>query len=176
MSWLDQGKGKGMGKGWSRDEGEQMGMEEGAVSGCGEAGEVRWRESTCRAFFAFAFAFASAFAGASAGEAQVTADTAGTTTLEAPATTPATQPPLLTLRAALELGLERNPEVRIAEQRHRIDQVNRSIGSAGFLPTLEVRGSRSLDVEDVVPGAPGSSIAGSVARIRGRRPPACWGR
>lgn len=161
MSWLDQGKGKGMGKGWSRDEGEQMGMEEGAVSGCGEAGEVRWSESTCRAFFAFAFAFASAFAGASAGEAQVTADTAGTTTLEAPATTPATQPPLLTLRAALELGLERNPEVRIAEQRHRIDQVNRSIGSAGFLPTLELSGSRTLDVEDVVPGAPGSSTARS---------------
>ncbi|MCC5907283.1 MAG: TolC family protein [Balneolaceae bacterium] len=55
---------------------------------------------------------------------------------------PAISQEFLTLEDALQIGLEQNFGILVAENEAEIDRLNRSLGNAGFLPSLEVRGSR----------------------------------
>jgi outer membrane protein len=55
---------------------------------------------------------------------------------------PAFSQEFLTLEEALQIGLEQNFGILVAENEAEIDRLNRSLGNAGFLPSLEVRGSR----------------------------------
>ncbi len=54
----------------------------------------------------------------------------------------------LTLEEAVGIGLEQNYNIQIFENRFEIAANNRSLGNAGFLPSLELTGSRSESVED----------------------------
>ena len=54
----------------------------------------------------------------------------------------------LTLKEAIGIGLENNFNLRVFENRLQIAENNRSLGNAGFLPSLELTGMRSESVED----------------------------
>lgn len=54
----------------------------------------------------------------------------------------------LTLEEAVGIGLEQNYNIQIFENRFEVASNNRSLGNAGFLPSIELTGSRSESVED----------------------------
>jgi outer membrane protein len=54
---------------------------------------------------------------------------------------------LLTLEDVLQIGLQQNFGILVAENEAEIDRLNRSLGNAGFLPSLEVSGSREEIIE-----------------------------
>lgn len=49
---------------------------------------------------------------------------------------------VISLDDAIQIGLERNFGILIAENEAEIDRLNRTLGNAGFLPSLDVIGSR----------------------------------
>lgn len=56
--------------------------------------------------------------------------------------------PRLSLQEAISEGLEQNYTIRIFENRLSIAENNRSLGNAGFLPSVSASGSRTESVED----------------------------
>ncbi|MDZ7756237.1 TolC family protein [Rhodohalobacter sp.] len=54
----------------------------------------------------------------------------------------------LNLEDAIQLGLERNFAIRIAENDARISENNNSIGNAGFLPVISADGAINKRIED----------------------------
>lgn len=58
------------------------------------------------------------------------------------------QDELLTLDEAIEIGLENNYGIRIFRNTAEIASNNRTLGNAGFLPTVEASASRTESVED----------------------------
>jgi len=55
---------------------------------------------------------------------------------------------LLTLSEAVRIGLERNLDISIARTEARMSENNVHIGKAGFLPKLDLTGSRNRNVND----------------------------
>jgi len=55
---------------------------------------------------------------------------------------------LLTLDEAIQISLEQNFAIKIAQNEARIAQNNRSVGNAGFLPEVSANASRVKQIED----------------------------
>ena len=70
----------------------------------------------------------------------------------------------LSLEDAIGAGLENNYGIKVFENRLSIAENNRSIGNAGFLPTLDLSGSRSESLEDSEFSAGGQSQTANDAR------------
>jgi outer membrane protein len=54
---------------------------------------------------------------------------------------------LITLEDAIQIGLEQNFGILLAKNEAEIDRLNRTLGNAGFLPNIELRGSGSEILE-----------------------------
>lgn len=70
----------------------------------------------------------------------------------------------LTVDEAIGIGLENNYNIQIFENRLSVAENNRSLGNAGFLPTLDLTGSRTESVEDSEFNAGGQAQSTSGAR------------
>lgn len=70
----------------------------------------------------------------------------------------------LTVDEAIGIGLENNYNIQIFENRLSVAENNRSLGNAGFLPTLNLTGSRTESVEDSEFNAGGQAQTTSGAR------------
>ncbi len=64
----------------------------------------------------------------------------------------------LTLEEAIQIGLQNNYSILIAENLADIDENNASLGNAGFLPTVSANASKSRTVEDSRTVFSGNSI------------------
>lgn len=70
----------------------------------------------------------------------------------------------LSVDEAIQIGLENNYGIQIFENQYEIAANNRSLGNAGFLPSVELTGSRTESVEDSEFEAGGSSETTTGAR------------
>jgi len=70
----------------------------------------------------------------------------------------------LTLEKAIGSGLENNYGIKVFENRLSVAENNRSLGNAGFLPALDLSGSRSESIEDSEFRAGGQSQTARGAR------------
>lgn len=70
----------------------------------------------------------------------------------------------LTVDEAIGIALENNYNIEIFENRLSVAENNRSLGNAGFLPTLDLTGSRTESVEDSEFNAGGQAQTTSGAR------------
>lgn len=62
--------------------------------------------------------------------------------------TPVFSQDVLSLQEAVEIGLENNYGIQISQNLQEIAANNHSLGNAGFLPSLELTGSRNESIED----------------------------
>jgi outer membrane protein len=61
---------------------------------------------------------------------------------------------VLSLEAAIDIGLRNNYDIQIARNSARVGQINRGRGTAGFLPTLDVNASYRLSNSDETSNSP----------------------
>lgn len=64
----------------------------------------------------------------------------------------------LTLNEAIQIGLQNNYSILIAENLSEVDKNNAALGNAGFLPTVSANASKSQSIEDSKTTFSGNSI------------------
>lgn len=73
----------------------------------------------------------------------------------------------LSLEEALAIGVEQNFDIQIAERHHQMDRARRSVGAAGFLPSVSAGAGRVVEVEDVTASGSPDALRSDVATLYG---------